>query len=390
MKLSSIQDFLRASDIAAWLVYDFRGSNHVLAELVPGLSFLTRRLMLVIPSSGEPLAIVHNIDAPQLAKHVSNLNIYTDRTGWCDAVKQAIARRPRVAMDFSPMGELPAVSIVDAGIVDFVRSTGVEVVSSADVIQVAVAEWSDDARLRHDECMSITARTKDEAFDLVRSRLAAGATITELDVQQFIMTRLTAAGLDPDHPPIVGCNEHSGDPHFSPTESNHKPIRRGDWLLIDLWARWPGRQHIFADITWVGFAGDRVPDEHRRVFDAVIAARDAALALATERFAGGKPVLGYELDVAARTPLIDRGFEKNIRHRTGHSLSPGPKIHGLGANLDDFETRDTRQILPRTGFTIEPSLYTASFGCRSEINVYVDPTRGPVVTSPIQRDVVLI
>ena len=203
------------------------------------------------------------------------------------------------------------------------------------------------------------------------------------------MQRFADHGLDPDHPPIVGCNEHSGDPHFEVPAEGSSPIRRGDWVLIDLWARVPGDENVFADITWMAYCGPRVPDEHARVWSAVKAARDAALAKVTDAWKSKTPVHGWELDEAAQQAIAACGLAAFIRHRTGHSLSPGPKIHGLGANLDNFETRDTRLILPGTGFTIEPALYTGAFGCRSEINVYVDPVAGPVLTSPVQEEVSL-
>jgi Xaa-Pro aminopeptidase len=390
MNLIEIQSFMRRQELDAWLIYDFRGSNPVFTQLLQREHWTTRRALLVIPVEGAARLIVHNIDAPQFATSGIELLIYSDWKQWQQAVRGALRPRARVAMEYSPMGELPAVSFVDGGFLEFVRHLEADVVSSGDLIQYSVARWSDEALSKHHECAALTAQVKDEAFALIRDRLAANHSVTEYDVQQLIMKRFADHGLDPDHPPIVGANEHSGDPHFevSPTEAS--PIRKGDWVLIDLWARFPGEQHIFADITWMGYCGPKVPEEHLRVWQAVKGARDAAKQLVIDRWNAKQPVQGFELDAAAQAVIIKAGYESAIRHRTGHSLSPGPKIHGLSANLDNFETRDTRLILPQTGFTIEPALYVPGFGCRSEINLYVDPTLGPIVTSPIQDDVLLL
>ncbi len=390
LNVPDIQSFLRSSWLDAWLVYDFRGSNPIFSQLLGGQRWTTRRALLVIPASGEASLIVHNIDAPQFATCGVALSVYTDWQQWQAMVRAAVDDRPRVAMEYSPMGELPAVSFVDGGFLEFVRSLGTNVVSSGDLIQFSVARWSAEALAKHHECSRLTAQVKDEAFSLIRDRLAANQTVTEYDVQQLIMKRFADHGLDPDHPPIIGVNEHSGDPHFEVSATNPSVIRRGDWVLIDLWARYPSQEHIFADITWMGFCGPRVPDEHQRVWKTVKGARDAAKDLVIERWNAKQPVHGYELDDAARAVIDAAGYHDAIRHRTGHSLSPGPKIHGLSANLDNFETRDTRLILPQTGFTIEPALYVPGFGCRSEINLYVDPVRGPIVTSPIQDEVLLL
>lgn len=390
MNLIDIQSFLRESKIDAWLVYDFRGGNPVFSQLFGREHWTTRRALLVIPASGTPTVILHNIDAPQFASCGIERAVYTDWREWQTLVTAAVDRRPTIAMEYSPMGELPAVSFVDGGFLEYVRSLGATIVSSGDLIQYSVARWSADALEAHYRCASLTASIKDQAFALIRDRLASNASVSEYDIQQFIMKRFAEEGLDPDHPPIVGVNEHSGDPHFEVSPTHSSPVRKGDWILIDLWARYPGQQHLFADITWMGFCGPRVPESHQRVWNAVKSARDAALRLVQERWTRGQDVLGFELDDAARAEIESAGFSSAIRHRTGHSLSPGPKIHGLSANLDNFETRDTRRILPRTGFTIEPALYVPGFGCRSEINVYMDAMRGPIVTSPIQDEVLLL
>jgi Xaa-Pro aminopeptidase len=271
-----------------------------------------------------------------------------------------------------------------------VRALGVEVVSSADLVQVSAACWGAQAARKHLEANCKVAGVKDAAFARIAAEHRAGRTPMEHEIAALIRERFTAEGLHFPDGPIVGVNAHAGDPHFEPSESAPTPIKPGDWILIDLWARLPGDENVHADITWVGFAGRDVPEPMQRVFEAVKAGRDAAVREVQAAWHDKRPVQGWQLDEAAREPMIRAGYAEFIRHRTGHSLSPGPKVHGLGANLDNMETRDTRLIMPDTGFTIEPGLYLPDFGVRLEINLYVDPAKGPVITSGVQDQIVRV
>jgi len=391
MQIQIIQQFLADNQIDAWFIYDFRGNNPVLSQLLPGKRWTTRRVGLVVPARGKPMLAVHRIDAPQFQIPHCDVAVYLTWQQWRDWLLTHLGGGKTVAMEYSPGGDLPAVSIADAGIVDHVRSLGARVVSSADLMQLCVARWSPEARAAHDRASRLVDAIKDEAFDLIRARLRDGQHVDERQVQQHILSRFAAEGLDPADPPIVAVNAHSADPHFEVSPTNPAQITRGDWVLIDLWARWPGEEHIFSDITWVAFAGDRVPEAHQRAFEAVRSARDAALTLAQDAWKTRTPVAGFQLDRAAQDVFRSAGYEQFLIHRTGHSLSPGPKIHGLGVNIDDFETHDTRRLLPGLGFTLEPAVYLPNqFGCRLEINVYVDEQTGPVVTSGVQREIVLV
>jgi Xaa-Pro aminopeptidase len=389
MNVETIQRFMRERRIGAWLVHDFRGNNPVLARLLPGKRWTTRRAALLIPAEGEPELLVHAIDAAQFEGAAVRREIYTS---WRELVAwlSKAAGAGRVAMEYSPGAALPAVSVVDAGTVELVRGLGAEVASSADLIQVGVAAWSEEARRDHARAARETERIKDGAFGLIRERLAAGKPVGEVEVQRWMVEEFGRAGLEASEPPIVAVNAHSGDPHYEPRPEASAPIKRGDWVLIDLWARVPGEENIFSDITWVAFAGGSVPEKQGGVFGAVKRARDAAVRRAREAWGAKERVQGWELDEAARRELIGAGLERFIRHRTGHSLSPGPMVHGLGMNLDNLETHDTREMLPGIGFTVEPGAYLPEFGVRLEINLFVDPREGPVITSCVQEEVVLL
>jgi len=398
--ITAAQAYMRDQKIDGWLVYDFRGSNPILPQLLPGKRWTTRRALLFVPASGQAVLLVHGIDQPQFREAAVRQEVYLswrDLIGWLASMA---AGRGRIAMEYSPGGMLPAVSMADAGTVELVRALGVEVVSSANLIQACIATWSPAARAEHDRASKAVGKIKDEAFALIAQRISAGQSVNEYEVQQHILQGFAAAGLETSEPPIVAVNAHSGDPHFEVSATDPAPIRRGDWVLIDLWARRPGEKNVYSDITWVGFAGNRVPAKQQEVFNVVKAARDAALQQAVQAWQGRTgsaregeapaELQGWQLDDAARQVIIDAGYERYIRHRTGHSLSPGPLVHGLGFNLDNLETHDTRAVLPGLGFTIEPGIYLPEFGVRLEIDVFVDPERGPTVTSVIQNDVVLL
>lgn len=402
MNLKDLQHFMIERGVDAWLVWDFRNSNPNLARLVPprvagGKRFLTRRCALWIPSRGEPVLLAHSIDRSSFdgatlagggAVRIESYLSWQDLHAW---LKGRIASGSHVAMEYAPENTLPAVSITDAGTVELVRSMGAQVVSSADLIQFAVARWDERARESHEWASREVGAIQDSAFALMRERRRAGKPVTEWEVHQHIHEHFRAAGLETPDGPIVAVNAHGADPHFENTKENSVEIRNGDWILLDLWARRPGDEHIFSDITWVAYAGDRVSDRHRKVFDTVKAGRDAAVRLAQQ-----KACRGWELDEVCRQTIISAGYGAHIKHRTGHSLSPGPLVHGSGVNIDNLETHDTRELLPGVGFTVEPGVYIPDgadgpgFGVRLEINVWMDPRRGATVTSCIQDDVVLV
>lgn len=422
MRLSTLQSAMTDQAIDAWLVHDFRNSNPTLARLLPpgkpdntgafvrsptGKRHLTRRAMLFIPARGEPVILTHSIDASAFdgailasgeTVKVETYLTWQELRAWIGA-KVAGLGRARVAMEYSPGGVLPVVGVVDAGSVEFVRSCGGEVVSSADLIQAAIAVWDDKAVESHRWASEQVAKVKDDAFGLIRERLRTGTPVSEWDVCEFIRGRFRGAVMEWPDGPIVAVNAHGADPHFETTSANTTPIKPGDFILLDLWARRPGDEHIYSDITWVAFAGagtHKPTERHQRVFQAVKAARDAAVALAQQRWRDKQPVLGWELDDAARNQIISAGYAKFIRHRTGHSLSPGAMVHGVGVNIDNLETHDTRTLIPGIGFTIEPGIYipdsadAPGFGVRLEINVHVDPEKGPTVTSCVQDEIVVV
>lgn len=390
MDLASVQIYMQDQRIDGWLLYDFRGNNQVLAQLLPGKRWTTRRALYLIPATGRPVVLNHGIDENQFKTLSVDRERYLSWGDFNDWLRTKLGGMGRVAMEYAAGGALPVVSIVDSGTVEFVRSLGVEVVSSANLIQVCAAVWSPEAQKNHAKACAEVTRIKDGAFNLIRERLAGGKKVLEHEVQQYILDQFKAAGLETAEPPIVGVNPHSGDPHYFPSPDHPMEIKKGDWILIDLWARVPGDENVYCDITWVGFAGKDVPGKHREVFEVVRKARDSVVERAVVAWKAQERICGWQLDEAAREVIIGAGYGEFIRHRTGHSLSPGPDVHGMGVNIDNLETHDTREMLPGIGFTVEPGIYLPEFGVRLEIDVFVDPSAGPKITSCKQDEIVLV
>ena len=260
-----------------------------------------------------------------------------------------------------------------------------EVVSSADLVQYATQRWSDAQVASHKRAAAKLSLIVAEAFDFMGQRLGDG--LTEVDVALFILHRFQEEGLETPDGPVVAVDAHGSDPHYLPTEEAAFAVRPGSWVLIDMWAREASPDAIFADITWVGYAGSEPPELHQEVFDVVTGARNAALGFLSNAFAGGDAVEGWEVDRVARDYISSMGYGDYFTHRLGHSL--GLEVHGDAVNLDGWETHDTRRLIPRIGVTIEPGVYLPEFGMRSEIDVYISED-GPEVTSSVQREVVLI
>jgi len=281
----------------------------------------------------------------------------------------------------------PALAVADMGTAEALRKSGVEVVSSADLVQQFEARWTAANLESHLEAGRKVDAIRRDAFRLVGDKLRAGETITEFAVKQFIRERFAASGLVTDHGPIVGANENSSNPHYEPQSGATREIRRGDWLLIDMWAKADSPEGVYYDITWTGFCGAEPPAEIANVFGIVTAARDCAVRFIEEGVGAGRVLRGFEVDDAARAVIRERGFGEYFFHRTGHSI--GAEVHGSGANMDNLETHDVRRVIPWTCFSIEPGIYLPQFGIRSEVNVFVGED-GARVTGEIQDRIVLI
>ena len=382
----AIQQALGDDGLDGWLLYDFHGSNPI-ARRIAGLSgaakLTTRRWYYLVPASGEPRALVHRIERDTLAHLPGERRLYSGRAELEAGLAELLRGLRRVAMEYSPACAIPYLARVDAGTVERVRALGVEVVSSGDLVQRFEAAWDPAALAAHRAASQHLHAIKDRAFELIRGRAAAPP--SEYEVQQKMVEWFREAGLVTDCPPVVAAQESSGNPHYLPTAADHRPIRPGQIVLLDLWGKLDRPGAVYADITWVGFTGPAAPDEAAAVFGAARDARDAAIALVSDRVRAGRPIRGWEVDRAARDVIGAAGYGDRFVHRTGHSL--GEEVHGNGAHMDDYETHDDRRLVAGSGFTIEPGIYLDDFGVRTEVNVHVGSAEA-AVTGPLQTEIV--
>ena len=388
--VAAIQSSLREDGLDGWLLYDFHGSNPIargVTVMDATAKLTTRRWYYLIPARGEPRSLVHVIEPSSLAHLPGTRQLYAGRHELADGLKKILGGCNRLAMEFSPLGAIPYISRVDAGTVDAIRAHGVEVVSSGDLVQRFAAVWDESALKTHQQASASLYRIKDRAFDLVGERLRSGKPTNEFQIQQAMVGWFEEEGLVTDCPPVVAARENSGNPHYLPTAEQSRPITPGDPLLLDLWGKVPTTGAVFADITWVAYAGSDVPEEYAKAFAVVASARDAAVTLVETSAAHGEPLHGWQVDRAARDVIEAAGLGSHFVHRTGHSL--GETVHGNGVHMDDYETHDDRRLLPGTGFTIEPGTYFKTFGIRTEINMFVGRDHA-IVTGPVQTAIVLL
>jgi Xaa-Pro dipeptidase len=389
MQLEKIQQEIRNQNLDGWLFFDHH-LRDPLAYRVLGLTppaAPTRRWYYLIPATGEPRGLEHRIERGMTGNLPGEKIPYSSWTEQTAALARILHGMKRVAMQYSPMCAIPYVSMVDGGTVELVRSTGVEVVSSAELIQAFEARWTPEALESHLEAGRRVDKVRAEAFALIHERTRNGAPLSEVEVKDLVRRNFAAAGLITDHGPIVGCNANASNPHYEPTAELSAPIKPGDWVLLDMWAKLDQPGAVYYDITWTAYCGDTAPERIRKVFTIVTSARDAAIQRVMEASASGYPLRGFEVDDACRAVIQKAGFGEYFTHRTGHSI--GETVHGNGANMDNLESHDERTVSPWTCFSIEPGIYLPEFGVRSEVNMFVGEKEARV-TGQIQREMALL
>ncbi len=389
MNIAEIQQALRDEGLDGWLFFDHHRRDpfaYRILQFEPPQT-PTRRWYYLIPAKGEPKALVHRIESAMLDALPGEKTAYAGWSQQVQALGFMLRGCSRVAMQYSPECAVPYVAMVDAGTVELIRSFGVEVAGSANLVQFFEARWNAAKLETHMEAGRRVDDVLLRAFEHIRVTLRAGGAINEFQVKEMIRQDFAGKGMVTDHGPIVGVNSNAADPHYEPFEHNARSIGRGDWVLIDLWAKLNCPGSVYYDITWTGHCGETVPEERLKVFHIVREARDRAIAKVADAVSKGHTLHGYEVDDAARTYITEQGYGDYFFHRTGHSI--GEEVHGSGANMDNLETHDDRRIIPWTCFSVEPGIYLREFGVRSEVNVFVGPD-GAHVTGAIQREPVLL
>jgi Xaa-Pro aminopeptidase len=382
MNLPAIQTALRERNIDAWLFYDHHKRDPIAYRVLglPQSLMVTRRWYYLIPAQGEPTKLVHKIEAGHLDSLPGSKKQYSAWQELFENVKAMLTNHRDIAMQYSSNNMVFTVSLVDGGTIEMVRGLGKNVVSSADLVALFEATMTDEQMKTHYQ--AITAA----AFKEIGRRVRNGGT-TEHHMQQWFMEAFNREQLIADDPPIVAVNANSGNPHYEPSSDRSAPIREGDFVLLDVWAKKNTPGAVYYDITWTGFVGKAPSEKQRQIFEVVRGGRDAGIHKVQGAIAEGRRIAGWEVDRAARDYINKAGFGQFFIHRTGHSI--GTEVHANGANMDDLEIHDERQILPNSCFSIEPGIYLPEFGVRSEVNILVHPKEAEV-TGKIQNEIVII
>jgi Xaa-Pro dipeptidase len=388
MNIHEIQDALRAEKLDGWLFFDHHQRDPLAYRVLnfTPASHVTRRWYYLIPTEGEPIGLVHRIESGMLDQLPGEKIAYSSWQEQVAGIARLVDGKQRLAMQYSPQCAIPYVSMVDAGTLELVRGTGVEVVTSAELIQHFEARWSEQALQSHLEAGRRVDRVRREAFAFIGNAIRNGGAVEEFVMKQYVRKRFLQEGLFTDHGPIVGVNANASNPHYEPTETISQPIQQGDLVLLDMWAKLDEPGAVYYDITWTGFCGTP-PSKIQKVFEIVRGARDQAVERVKQAVSAGREIRGFEVDDAARESIRSRGYGEYFTHRTGHSI--GQEVHGNGANMDNLETHDERRIVPWTCFSVEPGIYLPDFGIRSEVNVFVGEEEARV-TGEIQTELVRI
>ena len=389
--IESVQKALQRDKLDGWLFYSFRGSDPIAENILrlDQAKFTTRRWFYFVPAEGTPQKIVHAIEPDTLDTLPGDKQIYLPWQQLHTVLGESLAGAKRVAMQYSPLNTIPYLSRVDAGTIDLIRAFGIEVVTSADLVQTFEAVWTGEQLESHLYAARNMREIVDAIIKEVGRRIRDNVSATEVEIQQFVLDEFKRRDLTAGHPPIVAINQHSADPHYAPNLDHNLVMKKGDFLLVDMWAKRRMPHAVYDDITWTFFIGDSVPAENENIFNIVRDGRDAAIKAVQRRYAAGEIVYGWEIDQEARSSISKAGYGQYFLHRTGHNIHE--EVHGNGANIDSLETKDNRRLMARTCFSIEPGVYLkGNFGVRSEVDVYLSDTEAIVTGQPIQTHVVAI
>lgn len=390
MQLDAIQSALREDALDGWLFYDHHNRDPLGYRILglPEGGHVTRRWYYFIPAHGEPKKLVHRIESGKLDALPGSKTSYSSWQELEAELAEMLTGATKIAMQYSPRNAIMYVSLVDAGTIEVLRGFGKQIVSSADLVSQFEAVLTEEQIGTH----FVAQQRLDEVLKAGWKRmgvLARTGGTDEFAIVSYMKEALERDGLVTEHGPNVSCGPNSADSHYEPTAATSRPIRSGDFVLIDIWARLAkDPRSVWYDITWTGVVNREPTEREQLVFSTVRDARDAAIATVQQAFAANQPIAGWQADDAARKVIQAAGFGERFTHRTGHNIAT--ELHGNGAHLDNLETHDERLILPHTCFSVEPGLYfPGEFGVRSEVNMITYPGRA-VVTGPIQRELVRI
>ncbi len=383
LNITEIQKYLKSKQLDGWLLADFHGRNSIAVGVLGLKALVTRRSFYFIPAVGEPVVLANPIEKHLFLHLPGKLQLYFGYKMLESELEKTLKGYKKIAMEYSPLGRLPYIGLVDAGTIELVRKCGVEIVSSADLVSNFQARLNDQQVELHRQAAANVLKIKDQAFGFIRDSINQNQSITEFDVVRFVLNKFDELEMETDHGPICAVDGNAGNPHYEPTEKNSARIAGGQLVLLDLWGKLKQPGAVFGDITWVAFTGssNEIPAKLSELFSIVAKSRDAAVEYLKAHY-GKRDVFGVEVDDAVRNVIVQAGYGKYFVHRTGHSI--GTEVHGVGPNIDNLETEDRRALQVGHLFSIEPGIYMDDCGFRSEINILITKD-GPVVTTlPLQ------
>lgn len=387
--LPALQQALSDADLDGWLLFDFQQTNPIAMGMLGLEGFISRRIFVWIPRSGVPHALGHAIEPGPWHDWPKawGRSTYSSWRTLEDSVSKMVKGK-RIAMEYSAGDAVPYLDRVPAGVLEMVRAAGAtSITSSGELVTRFYASWNAAHIASHVRAAEVIAAVAQAAFLIAGERSRTAQPIAEHELMIWMQERFARAGLSADHGPNVSAGANAANPHYEPSPEQPRPIRDGEVLLIDLWAKEPNG--VYADQTWMATLG---PPSARaqELWAAVRDARDAAIALVQDAAKAGRPLRGGDVDDAARAVIVERGFGEYFTHRTGHSIDPR-SLHGSGPHLDNLESREERMLVPGVGFSIEPGIYIpGEIGMRTEVNVYIEPDRAVVTPKTYQRELLVV
>ena len=388
-KLEKIQRLLQENKLDGWLFTDYHGHDHITRDFLQLTDrFCTRRLFYLIPAQGQPVKLLSAIE-PLLLDHLpGEKQLYKGIRGQKEALSRLLVPGQKIACQYAPMGNVPTISTMDAGLVEYLRSFDIELISSADLMQHFGAVLTDAQIETHRQAGVIIHRILEDAFPWIRKNLDAGQYIDEWMLLQHMEETIAREPIYMDSPPFFGIDDHASDPGYEPKPQGSRQIREGSRLIVDIAGRLPQEDAIYYDVSWCMNVGPQIDAEYQRLFDLVKEARQTAFDLIQSKLDAGQDICGCEVDAHLQAFFQERGMAQYLMHRTGHNI--GHRCHGVGANLDDYETHDSRTLLPGTMFSIEPGIYTRDYGVRLEYDVHITPEKQLRIYGPVQEEILVI
>ena len=388
-KLEKIQRLLQENKLDGWLFTDYHGHDHITRDFLQLTDrFCTRRLFYLIPAQGQPVKLLSAIE-PLLLDHLpGEKQLYKGIRGQKEALSRLLVPGQKIACQYAPMGNVPTISTMDAGLVEYLRSFDIELISSADLMQHFGAVLTDAQIETHRQAGVIIHRILEDAFAWIRKNLDAGQYIDEWMLLQHMEETIARDPIYMDSPPFFGIDDHASDPGYEPKPQGSRQIREGSRLIVDIAGRLPQENAIYYDVSWCMNVGPQIDAEYQRLFDLVKEARQTAFDLIQSKLDAGQDICGCEVDAHLQAFFQERGMAQYLMHRTGHNI--GHRCHGVGANLDDYETHDSRTLLPGTMFSIEPGIYTRDYGVRLEYDVHITLEKQLRIYGPVQEEILVI